>query len=340
MSTPVSIIISTRNRAASLRDTLSSLRELVVPDGLEVELLIVDNGSDDETAAVVSNLSAPQFTMRRLYVPEPNKSNALNRALEAATGTVLLFTDDDVRVPPDWIEGMSAPICRGDADAVAGGVRLAAALRRPWMTTAHTLALADTAGLDPEAPRLVGANMALHRSVFDRIAGFDPRLGPGRAATGTHEETLVGLQMQAAGLRIVSAFDVVVEHHPSLDRLTRGAFAGAMDKLGRSDAYLDYHWRHAPASRGRSAAAAAYWSLRIGARRLQHPFSSTRDEGMSPDEMAWRRYCAYHRQLIEYVGAPRDYDRHGLRPRVPWAADRDGRSTEPSPQTVGAHAPG
>lgn len=334
MRPSISIIIASRNRASSLRRTLASLARMDVPAGQEVELLLLDNGSTDSTPAVMAAFSAAHVSARVLYDPEPNKSNALNRALRASSGTVLLFTDDDVRVPTDWIEGMTAPILRGDADAVAGGVRLAASLRRPWMTTTHTLALADTAGLDPEAPRLVGANMALHRSVFDRIAGFDPRLGPGRAAVGTHEETLVGLQMAAAGLRIVSAFDVAVEHHPSPTRLTRGAFAASMDKLGRSDAYLDYHWRHAPASRRRSAAAAAYWSLRIGARRLLHPFSSRRDEGMSPDEMAWRRFRAYHRQLIAYVGSARDYDHHGLRPRRPWTsppaddgppADRSGR---------------
>jgi GT2 family glycosyltransferase len=341
MSTPVSIVISTRNRAASLRDTLASLRGLVVPDGLQVELLVVDNGSDDETAAVVSGPSAPQFPTRRLYEPVPNKSNALNRALRTAAGSILLFTDDDVRVPSDWIAGMTAPIRRGDADAVAGGVRLAAGLRRPWMRLPHTLALADTAGLDPEAPRLIGANMALHRSVFDRIAGFDPRLGPGAEATGTHEETLLGLQMRAAGLRITSAFDVAVEHHPSPDRLTREAFAASMDKLGRSDAYLDYHWRHAPASRARSAAAAAYWSLRITGRRLLPPSASPRQEGMSPDEMAWRRFRAYHRQLVLYVGTDRHYDRHGLEPRTAWAFPRvGGTAAGRFRERAGARRPG
>jgi glycosyltransferase involved in cell wall biosynthesis len=334
----ISIVLASRNRAASLQHTLASIGRMTVPAAEEVELLLLDNGSTDDTTAVMTAFSAPHVSSRVLYEPDPNKSKALNRALRAAAGTVLLFTDDDVRVPSDWVEGMAAPIRRGEADAVAGGVRLAASLRRPWMRQAHTLALADTAGLDPEAPRLVGANMALHRSVFDRIAGFDPRLGPGRAATGTHEETLVGLQMRAAGLRIASAFDVAVEHHPGPDRLTRGAFAGAMDTLGRSDAYLDYHWRHAPASRGRSAVAMAYWAVRIGARRLVHPLSSNRDEGMPPDEMAWRRFCAYHRQLIAYAGAPRDYDRHGLRPRAARRAEDPSRERPRKP--MGAHVSG
>ena len=316
----ISIVVASRNRAASLQHTLASFARMTVPAGEEVELLLLDNGSTDDTAAVMAAFSAPQVSSRVLYEPDPNKSKALNRALQASTGTILLFTDDDVRVPSDWIEGMAAPLRRGAAEAVAGGVRLAEALQRPWMTTAHTLALADTAGLDPDTPRLVGANMALHRSVFDRIAGFDPRLGPGQDTTGTHEETLLALQMRAAGLRIASAFDVAVEHHPGPDRLTRGAFAASMDKLGRSDAYLDYHWRHAPASWGRSVAAAACWSVRIATGRLRHPTTSDRAEGMPPDEMAWRRFRAYHRQLISYVGTPRRYDPHGLRPRATCAS--------------------
>lgn len=315
MSRSVSILISTRNRADSLRATLASLRDLSIPEDLRVELLVVDNGSEDETATVVSDFSAPSLSTRLLHEPWPNKSRALNRALRAATGEVLLFTDDDVRPPRTWVQDMAAPILAGRAAAVAGGVRLAEALRRPWMTTVHTLALAETDSLDASAPRLVGANMALHRSVFGRIPGFDPRLGPGRGAAGTHEETLVGLQMGTAGLRIVSAFDVAVEHHPSPDRITRGGFAASMDKLGRSDAYVDYHWRHASASRVRSAAATVYWSARIAARRLLHPTVSDRDEGMDPSEMQWHRFRAYHRQLLTYLGTTRTYDRYGLRPR-------------------------
>ena len=54
----VSIIIVTRNRAEDLRQTLDAMRCLRVPDGCEAEMLVVDNGSSDDTAGVVRAAAA------------------------------------------------------------------------------------------------------------------------------------------------------------------------------------------------------------------------------------------------------------------------------------------
>lgn len=321
----VSIIIASRNRVDSLRETLASLRQMEVPLPYDVELLLVDNGSVDGTGELMHGFSAESLTVRVLDVPRPGKARALNRALAVAEGSVLLFTDDDVRVPVNWVAGMVSPILTGEADAVAGGVHLADWLRRSWMTTPHSLVLAETACIDPESPRLVGANMAIERSVFDRISGFDQELGPGKNSTGTHEETLLSLQLQAGGMRIVSAFDVSVEHHPSPDRLTRSGLAAAMERVGYSVAYVDYHWRHEEASRMRSAAAFLYWTVRLAAWRLAHPIRSIAAIGMAPTEMEFRRYRAYHQRMLSLVGLPRAYDYHGLN-KTPSGTAREAQS--------------
>ena len=89
---------------------------------------------------------------------------------------------------------------------------------------------------------LVGANMGLHRSVFQRIPGFDPELGPG--ASGFGEETLLTWQMGEAGLRLKQIPEAVVVHHPDASRLLRSEWLKGARKRGCSMAYLLHHWQH------------------------------------------------------------------------------------------------
>lgn len=313
----VSVLICTRNRAESLRETLRSIAETNVPARWEVELVVVDNGSSDATPEVVETEAPTALNPRRVVEPTPGLSHARNTGVASSKGEVLLFTDDDVRVPSNWIEPMTTPIIEDRADAVAGGVQLADHLLRNWMTDLHKSLLADTSALQKRGEaRLVGANMALDRSLFDAIPGFDPELGAGHRTFGFHEETLLTLQMRQAGFKIQTAYDVVVEHYPEPDRIHWEAYSNAAEKLGRSDAYLDHHWRHARGRWLRSSIAWVVWSVSLwGYRRLLKPFGQT-DEGMDRLEMYLRRRIAYHQQMLDLVGTPRKYEKHGARKRL------------------------
>jgi hypothetical protein len=125
---------------------------------------------------------------------------------------MILFTDDDVRPPEDWIDGMCEPILLGKAQAVAGGVRIAPKLHRPWMEALHRGWLASTEGIDPAAPyTMFGANMGFSREVLSKVPAFDTELGPG--ALGFGDEMLFSWQLLEAGYQIHGALDVAVEHH-------------------------------------------------------------------------------------------------------------------------------
>ncbi len=267
MPVNVSIIVCTRNRARSLERTLAALAALCVPDDVVCELLVVDNGSTDDTSAVLSAVGATFENMRfqALSEPQKGKSRALNRALATARGDVLLFTDDDVIPPADWIDGMCAPILQSKADAVAGGLKLGlqvnalglGAAQRSWLATTEYCQRAHD-------PPLIGANMAIARRVLDTVPWFDPEVGPG--AIGHAEDTLFWLQVRAAGFRIVARYDVVAEHNPDPARTSRRALSQLAVKHGEFAAYVDYHWngisrRHPYLALGR--AAALLWHARL-----------------------------------------------------------------------------
>jgi glycosyltransferase involved in cell wall biosynthesis len=225
---------------------LESIKKSVVPDEWTVELLVVDNGSTDNTRAVTEDVRFDKLRLRHLYESKSGLSFARNSGLAASAGEIIIFTDDDVRVPSNWIAGMVGPIAERRADAVAGGVIFPNHLdglfaangledRRGWF--------AATDDLDRRHPnRLVGANMAFHRRVLKKVREFDVELGAG--ALGYHEETLFAYQLAAAGFKLVGALDVAVEHHFDAGRLAVDAMLEAARKMGRSRAFMFHHWHH------------------------------------------------------------------------------------------------
>ncbi len=239
----VSIIICTRDRADDLRQTLEAIGKVNVPGDLPAEIIVVDNGSTDHTADVVQNTKLPQMSVRRVSEPRKGKGYAYNTGMAEASGDIFLFTDDDVRPPVDWITGMCRPLLMGTAHGIAGGLRTAPHLRRKWMELRHHIWLATTEHMqNGETDSMTGANMAFHRSVLNKVPAFDPELGPG--ALGLSEESLFAKQMIKAGFRIITAFDVIAEHHFSEKRLHRSYFLKAVEVSARSWAYVSYHWLH------------------------------------------------------------------------------------------------
>lgn len=311
----VSLIICTCNRAGFLEETLRSLREIEVPPGWKVELLLVDNASTDRTPAVISSFEAPQMQVRGLHEPTPGKSYALNHAVSEASGEVLLFTDDDVRFPEHWIQQMAAPIRSGTADAVAGGVELGDSVRSEHLTPRHRSLLASTERMDNQDPnRLVGANMAIARSVFEEIQGFNTDLGPGGLGLG--EDTLLAWQLQEAGFRIEGAFEVAVEHRPDSSRLTREGWKRAAEKAGRSEGYRSYHWKHRQYSLPALLAGWTHYTVRLHWKRAVNELTGKVDSSPMPIwEFVLRRKIHRIRQHLREYGKPVKYDRHGLSKR-------------------------
>lgn len=98
----VTVAICTWNRAKLLDQTLAQLGKLRIPDGVEWELLVVDNSSTDDTDSVLSK-HVDKLPLRRLFEPKQGHSHARNCAIEVARGELLLWTDDDVLVESDWL---------------------------------------------------------------------------------------------------------------------------------------------------------------------------------------------------------------------------------------------
>ena len=306
----VSIVICTCNRSEHLRQTLVSLATVRVPEEIPAELIVVDNGSTDDTAEVVRQCRLPNMEVRYILESQRGQCHARNAGVAAAQGEIILFTDDDLRFSPDWIAGMCEPILSGQAEAVAGGVALAPHLRRSWMTQEHQSWLASTASIaQEEQPRMVGANMAFSRKVLEKVPQFDTDLGPG--ALGFDDDTLFAWQLLQAGFRVELALDVCVEHHFEPSRLLRQNFLSSARKMGCSWAYVVYHWRQdSPPMKPRHYLKPV---LRLFLWRVRNAASWHEPEGIAETELLLLQRYWFVKQYRREQRKPRHYTRHGLR---------------------------
>ena len=116
-----SLVIPTFNRAADLRLTLDSLATLSVQAPWEV--IVVDNNSTDDTRSVVERAAA-DFPTELIYHFEgtQGRSAALNAGIRRSRGDIIVTTDDDVRVPVDWLERAGEALDALQCDYVGGRV--------------------------------------------------------------------------------------------------------------------------------------------------------------------------------------------------------------------------
>jgi glycosyltransferase involved in cell wall biosynthesis len=192
----ISVIICTRNRAASLDRVLASAAEMSVPN-IAWELLIVDNGSGDDVGKVVDRYKA-RWPLRTEKQPELGLSRARNCWVMSARGKHLIWTDDDVVLDTHWLVAYSEAFRLRPEAALFGG-KIIPILEPPctvwfrqnldqfWELVAtrdfgpKELPLSLTNGRVP-----FGANYAV-RAIEQRQFLYDINLGAGTGTVG--EET-------------------------------------------------------------------------------------------------------------------------------------------------------
>jgi glycosyltransferase involved in cell wall biosynthesis len=244
------VLISTYNRAALLAETLDSLRETVA-SGLTWDVVVVDNNSTDETRDVVtSRIGGFPVPLKYLFEPRQGKSVALNTGLAETNASVVVFTDDDVQVSEHWLDAACRPILDDPRIDYTGGPVFPIWERpRPsWLDAERsdlwgTLAILDygpESFVFEERRRVpLGANMAVRRSLIDRIGGFDPSLGrKGNSLLG-QEQAEFFCRSRAAGARGLYVPAASVRHHVPAIRLTRDYFLRWWYWKGVSKALLE-----------------------------------------------------------------------------------------------------
>jgi glycosyltransferase involved in cell wall biosynthesis len=226
----VSVVICTYNRAALLPAAIDDVLAQNDSQTPPLELLVIDNNSTDETRAVVERVAARDERVRYLRETKQGLSHARNAGIAAARAPLIAFTDDDVRVGPDWLSTIVRTVRAHPGVSVVGGRVLPVwpAPPPPWLTAEHwgPLALVDygehPVRVDAGNPLcLVGANLAIVRSAFDLVGGFAADVQRVRDSVGSSEDHEFLLRLFGAGGFGIYDPGIVIHADVQPDRLER-----------------------------------------------------------------------------------------------------------------------
>ncbi|MCU1385821.1 MAG: hypothetical protein JWL71_4518 [Acidobacteria bacterium] len=226
-----SIVIATYNRATLLADTLDSLSRL--RPGTAWEVIVVDNNSPDHTREVVE-AAAPSFPVPLHYVfeKEQGRSAALNHGFRVAQGDIIVTTDDDVRVEPDWLDHIEFGLASKQCDYVGGRVVPIWESEPPaWIPRTNGRMWAVIALLDygPQPIQFgkrvpLGVNMAIRREAIERAGGFDTHIGRKAGTLLGQEVREWCMRAHAHGLVGYYIPAMVVQHLIPTERLNKEYF--------------------------------------------------------------------------------------------------------------------
>lgn len=324
-----SIIIPTVNRSASLTQTFASLLALK-SDYDSVEIIIVDNGSSDDTRSVCQEIirSNPKILIKYCFEPIPGLLSGRHRGFYESSGDILVFIDDDVDVHPHWLNSIRESFTDPYVSLVGGKNLpryqsgepgwLEAFWNREgahkWLDFISILDFGDEVEeLDPLF--IWGLNFSIRRHSLIELGGFHPDYVPkpfdhyqGNSETG------LAWKAKERGLKIMYQPKATLWHRIPDHRLTFDYFEKRMFLYGVSDSYTEIR---------KNGAVRFDWKIswpipilrrltrQLRSRLSRDPYSVARER----INQSWRSGFAFHQkkarqdpELLEWALRPNYWD--------------------------------
>jgi glycosyltransferase involved in cell wall biosynthesis len=322
----VSLVVCTHNGAARVPPTLAHLAVQQVPAGLAWEILVVDNASTDDGAAVARDVwpGASPAPLRIVIEPRLGVGYARTRGLEESAYDVVGFVDDDNWLAPDWVataaEVMRARPRVGACGSAGEPVGEARALP-PWFA-ANAQSYAVGAQGDPGdvtvwPGNLWGAGLAVRRPAWQALcaAGFAPilvgRHGPAMTAG---EDTELCFALVAAGWRLWFEPRLRFRHALAPARLEWTYLRRAHRGYGVTSATMDHYYLALDRRRRLLRPLLAFWTWRWLSALLRWGWHTARAGGEGSAQALRSEF--YRGRLRGLLEARVDYRATGRRVRA------------------------
>jgi len=256
----ISVVVCTYNGSRTIRDCLDGLGRLAYPD---YEVIVVDDGSTDAAGAIAGG-----YDVRLIQTANRGLANARNTGLQAATGEIVAYIDDDAHPDPHWLTYLAATFLStshagvgGPNIAPPGDGPIAECVARAPGGPVHVLVT------DREAEHIPGCNMAFRKSCLEAIGGFDPQF---RTAG---DDVDVCWRLQERGWTLGFHPAAMVWHHR---RNSVRTYWKQQIGYGRAEAMLERKWPEKYNGPGH-----VRWAGRLYGSGLTHA-------------LGWRRPRVYH----------------------------------------------
>lgn len=232
-----SVIIPTFNRVDNLNTCLNYLRQ-VDPPKFDWEIIVVDNGSTDNTSDVVKNFQIQNKRIKYLYEGRPGQHIAWNTGCEEAVGEILCYIDDDSFVQPTWLKAIEESFSDPEVVLVGGPcVPLYEDKPPVWLEyfwsvdrngkVLHQLSLIDLGHkkkiIDPML--VFGCNFSIRKEYYIRVGGSAPDIMPPCKEMFQGEgESAVARMISNLGFKAMYSPEAKIQHLVSKSRMTLDYF--------------------------------------------------------------------------------------------------------------------
>lgn len=211
----VTVVVPTV-RPTTVRASIESIRRQTYTD---LEIIVVAQGNDPALRSVTDDLARSDPRIRIVWLEQGNLSAARNAGISAGTGEIVAITDDDCEADSRWVELMVEIFrTRPDIGFVGGQLVAAPSLRRFSISTCPAAHVQETSYQPSksgwEAPPgfyVIGANLSMRRSVFEKVGLFDPTLGAG-TRYGSCEDVDYVLRCELKDIGILSTPRLIIYH--------------------------------------------------------------------------------------------------------------------------------
>jgi glycosyltransferase involved in cell wall biosynthesis len=208
------LVVCTRNRGRQLEMCLNSItRAINKNQDKEIEVLIVDNASSDNTEDVAKSWAkANWFPTRVISENRPGLARARNAAVRSANGKLIIFTDDDCTLSANYFRKVVQYYVQDKGPVIRGGrVELGNPVDADF-TTKRSVELSRVTDITQLPGFILGCNMVIPREIIVSLGYFDERFGAG-ALFKSGEETEFFCRAHIAGVPIEYVPDLLAFHH-------------------------------------------------------------------------------------------------------------------------------
>ncbi len=225
----VSVVIVTYNRCHLLGGAIECLIGQQ-PKGLRFEVIVVDNNSTDDTRDVVASFANSNPPVRYVFEARQGISYARNAGIIQSRSPIVAFSDDDIRVEPDWISTVQKTFDAHPEIGFIGGKVLPVWAATPpnWLTKEHWMPLGVQDHGDHEfylepsrVTGVIGANLVVRRELFERIGMFSPEVQLVKGGIGTMEDHEFIARLWRAGIIGLYVPQLVVQAPVELERIRK-----------------------------------------------------------------------------------------------------------------------